>query len=85
MTFMLVPVLAPNIGQLILFALASDLLVLAGYALAMLAWSWSRLPKRCTRNIGGRSTREMRRAMMATVREPQSRGYTLATTISFRH
>ena len=42
MTFMLVPVLAPNIGQAILLVAPwrAIFLVLAGYALAMLAWSW---------------------------------------------
>src|SRR6476659_5456990 len=86
MTFMLVPVLAPNIGQLILLFAPwrAIFLVLACYALAMLAWSWSRLPE--TLHPEYRRSldwREMRRAMVATVREPQSRGYTLATTISF--
>jgi len=86
MTFMLVPVLAPNIGQLILLFAPwrAIFLVLAGYALAMLAWSWSRLPETLhpeyRRSL---NWREMRIAMMATMREPQSRGYTLATTISF--
>jgi len=86
MTFMLVPVLAPNIGQLILLFAPwrAIFLVLAAYALTMLAWSWSRLPE--TLHPEYRRSldwREMRRAMAATVREPQSRGYTLATTISF--
>ena len=47
MTFMLVPVLAPNIGQAIL-AVASwraIFLVLAGYGLIMLVWSAWRLPE----------------------------------------
>ena len=47
MTFMLVPVLAPNIGQgiLLLFPWQAIFIVLALYALAMLAWSWVRLPE----------------------------------------
>src|SRR5215218_8101589 len=47
MTFMLVPVLAPNIGQaILLFApWRAIFVVLASYALAMLAWSWIRLPE----------------------------------------
>src|SRR6185436_7220454 len=47
MTFMLVPVLAPNIGQAILLVASwrAIFLVLAAYALTMLAWSWSRLPE----------------------------------------
>src|SRR5436190_14380897 len=47
MTFMLVPVLAPNIGQLILLFASwrAIFLVLAGYALLMLGWSAWRLPE----------------------------------------
>src|SRR4051812_32231717 len=47
MTFMLVPVLAPNIGQaILLFApWRAIFVVLAGYALIMFAWSWVRLPE----------------------------------------
>src|SRR6476659_2013323 len=86
MTFMLVPVLAPNIGQLILLFAPwrAIFLVLACYALAMLAWSWSRLPE--TLHPEYRRSldwREMRRAMAATVREPLSRGYTLAMAVTF--
>ena len=42
MTFMLVPVLAPNIGQAILlvFPWRAIFIILAIYALAMLSWSW---------------------------------------------
>jgi DHA1 family bicyclomycin/chloramphenicol resistance-like MFS transporter len=86
MTFMLVPVIAPNVGQLILLFAPwqAIFLVLAVYALTMLAWSWRRLPE--TLHPEYRRSldwREMRRAMFTTVRERQSRGYTLATTISF--
>src|SRR6478735_7891787 len=47
MTFMLVPVLAPNIGQAILLVASwrAIFLVLAGYAVLMLAWSSLRLPE----------------------------------------
>ncbi|NUR44958.1 MAG: MFS transporter [Sphingomonas sp.] len=47
MTFMLVPVLAPNIGQAILLVASwrAIFLVLAGYAIIMLAWSSWRLPE----------------------------------------
>ncbi len=47
MVFMLVPVLAPNIGQLILlFAPWRAIFILiAAYALIMLSWSWLRLPE----------------------------------------
>src|SRR5437764_6885526 len=47
MTFMLVPVLAPNIGQAILLIASwrAIFLVLAAYASTMLIWSWRRLPE----------------------------------------
>jgi len=86
MTFMLVPVLAPNIGQLILlFAPWRAIFVaIALYAAAMLSWAWLRLPEtlhpefRRPLNWSGTFS-----AIAETVREPQSRGYTLATTVSF--
>src|SRR4051794_13573158 len=86
MTFMLVPVLAPNIGQAILLVASwrAIFLVLAGYAVVMLIWSSWRLPE--TLHPEYRRTlawREMLRGIAETVREPQSRGYTIATTISF--
>jgi DHA1 family bicyclomycin/chloramphenicol resistance-like MFS transporter len=86
MTFMLVPVLAPNIGQaILLFApWRAIFILLAGYALAMLAWSWFRLPE--TLHPEYRRTlkwREMVRAMGETVMERQSLGYTLAMTVTF--
>lgn len=86
MTFMLVPVLAPNIGQLILLFAPwrAIFLVLAVYALAMLAWSWIRLPETLHPEFRrSLDWREIGRAAWETIREPQSRGYTLATTISF--
>ena len=47
MTFMLVPVLAPYIGQAILLVAPwpAIFIVLAAYALIMLLWSWRRLPE----------------------------------------
>jgi DHA1 family bicyclomycin/chloramphenicol resistance-like MFS transporter len=86
MTFMLVPVLAPNIGQAILLVASwrAIFLVLAGYALAMLVWSSLRLPE--TLHPEYRRTLawgQMRGAMFETIREPLSRGYTLAMTVSF--
>jgi DHA1 family bicyclomycin/chloramphenicol resistance-like MFS transporter len=86
MTFMLVPVLAPNIGQAILLVASwrAIFLVLAAYSLVMLAWSALRLPETLhpeyRRSL---DPREMVRAMIATVRERQSRGYTIAVTIMF--
>jgi DHA1 family bicyclomycin/chloramphenicol resistance-like MFS transporter len=86
MVFMLVPVLAPNIGQAILLVAPwhAIFLMLAVYALAMLAWSWLRLPE--TLHPEFRRTldwRPMASAVWETLREPQSRGYTLAMTVSF--
>jgi DHA1 family bicyclomycin/chloramphenicol resistance-like MFS transporter len=86
MTFMLVPVLAPNIGQAILLVASwrAIFLVLAAYALIMLAWSSLRLPE--TLHPEYRRSlkwREMAGAVVQTLNEPQSRGYTLALTIIF--
>ena len=86
MTFMLVPVLAPNIGQaILLFAPWQAIFVmLAIYAVGMLGWSWLRLPE--TLHPEFRRTldwRPMAAAVWETLREPQSRGYTLAMTVSF--
>ena len=86
MTFMLVPVLAPNIGQLILLFAPwrAIFVVIALYAAIMLAWSWIRLPE--TLHPEFRRSLDWRQTFGAigeTLREPQSRGYTLAMTISF--
>ena len=86
MTFMLVPVLAPNVGQLILLFAPwrAIFIVLAVYAVVMIVWPWLRLPE--TLHPEFRRPLEFRgigRAMLETVREPQSRGYTLAMTVSF--
>jgi len=86
MVFMLVPVLAPNIGQLILlFAPWRAIFVaIALYALVMLAWSWTRLPETLHPEFRRPlKWRETVGAIAETIREPQSRGYTLAITISF--
>ena len=86
MTFMLVPVLAPNIGQAILLVAPwrAIFIVLAVYAIGMLTWSWIRLPE--TLHSEYRRTlkwREMGGAMLETLRERQSLGYTLAMTVTF--
>jgi MFS transporter, DHA1 family, multidrug resistance protein len=86
MTFMLVPVLAPNIGQAILLVAPwrAIFFVLTAYALAMLTWSWLRLPE--TLHPEYRRSlwwRPMASAMLDTVRERQSLGYTLAMTVTF--
>ena len=86
MTFMLVPVLAPNIGQAILLVAPwrAIFVVLAIYAAAMLAWSWIRLPE--TLHPEYRRSlkwRQMSGAMLDTLRDRQSIGYTLAMTVTF--
>ena len=86
MVFMLVPVLAPNIGQLILLVASwrAIFLVLAGYALVMFVWSWFRLPEtlhpKFRRSLDWRETTG---AVLEAIRDPLSRGYTLAITIIF--
>jgi MFS transporter, DHA1 family, multidrug resistance protein len=86
MTFMLMPVLAPNVGQLILLFASwrAIFLVLALYAVVMVAWPALRMPETLhpefRRPLDWRATVG---AIAATVRDPQSRGYTLAMTISF--
>ena len=86
MTFMLVPVLAPNIGQLILLFAPwrAIFIAIAIYALVMLSWSWARLPE--TLHPEFRRPLEWSgtfRAIGTTLNERQSLGYTLATTVSF--
>jgi DHA1 family bicyclomycin/chloramphenicol resistance-like MFS transporter len=86
MTFMLVPVLAPNIGQAILLVASwrAIFLVLAAYALTMFIWSSRRLPE--TLHPEYRRSlkwREMASAVGQTIRDPLSRGYTIALAITF--
>ena len=86
MVFMLMPVLAPNIGQLILLFGSWRLIfgVIVVYAMIMLLWSGLRLPETLhpefRRPLDWRGTWG---AIVETAREPQSRGYTLATAVSF--
>jgi DHA1 family bicyclomycin/chloramphenicol resistance-like MFS transporter len=85
MVFMVMPVLAPSIGQaILLFApWRAIFVVLAAYGLLMLAWSMVRLPE--TLRDEHRRTlkwRDIAAASWATMKEPQSRGYTLALTLA---
>jgi DHA1 family bicyclomycin/chloramphenicol resistance-like MFS transporter len=86
MTFMLVPVLAPSLGQLILLVAPwrAIFVVLAAYGVIMLVWSWIRLPETLhpeyRRSL---AWRDIGAAAWATIKEPQSRGYTLALTVTF--
>ena len=86
MKFMLVPGLAPNIGQLILLFAPwrAIFLVLAAYAVVMVAWPSIRLPETLhpefRRPLRWRSMGE---AIVESIRDRQSLGYTLAVTVSF--
>ena len=86
MVFMLMPVLAPNIGIAILMVAPWQAIfgALALYAAVMLVWSGVRLPETLHPEYR-RSLKwsDMAGAIWETVREPQSRGYTAALTISF--
>jgi DHA1 family bicyclomycin/chloramphenicol resistance-like MFS transporter len=86
MVFMLVPVLAPSVGQLILLVAPWEAIffVLASYGVGMLAWSWIRLPETLRPEFRrSLNWREIGSAAWATMKEPQSRGYTLALTTTF--
>lgn len=86
MVFMVVPVLAPSVGQAILLVAPwrAIFIILAAYGLIMLAWSWIRLPEtlhpeyRRTLHLG-----EIASGVWATVTDRQSLGYTLALTLIF--
>ncbi|HVM37652.1 MAG TPA: multidrug effflux MFS transporter [Sphingomicrobium sp.] len=86
MTFMLVPVLAPSVGQaILLFAPWRAIFIVLGvYGLAMLAWSMVRLPETLHEEYRrALNWRDIGVAAWEAIREPQSRGYTLALTASF--
>jgi DHA1 family bicyclomycin/chloramphenicol resistance-like MFS transporter len=81
-----VPVLAPSVGQSILLfgPWRAIFLVLAAYGLIMLTWSWLSLPETLhpeyRRSL---APRDILSAAVETIREPLSRGYTLALTVTF--
>lgn len=84
MVFMVMPVLAPSIGQAILLVAPwrTIFFVLAAYGLVMLSWALMRLPE--TLHPEYRRPLEWRAITAAsweTLTEPQSRGYTLALTL----
>jgi MFS transporter, DHA1 family, multidrug resistance protein len=86
MTFMLVPVLAPNLGQLILLFAPwrAIFVVLAVYAVIMIIWPSLRLPETLHPEFRRPlKWRPIGSAVVETLREPQSRGYTLAMMVSF--
>ena len=86
MVFMVVPVLAPSVGQAILLVAPwrAIFLLLAAYGLGMLVWSGLRLPEtlhpefRRTLHLG-----EIASGIRQTLSERQSLGYTLALTAIF--
>ena len=86
MVFMVVPVLAPSVGQLILLFAPWRwiFIVLAAYGLAMLLWAWIRLPE--TLHPEYRRTlrlSEIASGVRDTLTERQSLGYTVALTAVF--
>ncbi|MCL6682773.1 multidrug effflux MFS transporter [Sphingomonas alba] len=86
MVFMVVPVLAPSVGQgILLFAPWRAIFgVLAAYGLTMLLWSWIRLPETLhpefmrPLNLGAIGA-----GITATLRDRQSIGYTVALAVVF--
>ena len=86
MVFMLVPVLAPSVGQGILLMGPWQAIfgVLASYAFIMLVWSWRRLPETLhpeyRRSL---APGEIASAAWQTLKDRLSLGYTLALTATF--
>ena len=86
MVFMLGPVLAPTIGQgILLFApWPAIFLVLAGYGLIMLVWSWRRMPETLhPEHRRSLAWRDIASAAGMALSERQSLGYALALTAIF--
>ena len=86
MVFMVVPVLAPSVGQAILLVAPwrAIFVMLAAYAIGMLIWSGLRLPE--TLHPEYRRSlrwRDIGAAAWTTLTERQSLGYTLALTLTF--
>jgi DHA1 family bicyclomycin/chloramphenicol resistance-like MFS transporter len=86
MTFMLVPVLAPNLGQaILLFApWRAIFLLLAGYGVAIWLWSFVRLPETLHPEYRQKlDARTIARAAAMALSDRLSLGYTLAMTTIF--
>ena len=86
MTFMLVPVLAPNVGQLILLLAPwrAIFLVLAGYGVVMWLWSFARLPETLHPEYRrALDPGDIGRAVREVSSDRLSLGYTLALTATF--
>jgi DHA1 family bicyclomycin/chloramphenicol resistance-like MFS transporter len=84
--FMIVPVLAPSVGQAVL-AIASwrhIFLMLGAYGLGLAAWSALRLPETlAAEDRRALSVRAIRAAMGETLRRRESIGNTIAATLAF--
>ncbi|MBY9066445.1 multidrug effflux MFS transporter [Hyphomonas sp. WL0036] len=84
--FMIVPIIAPTLGQLILYVAPWEgiFIVLAVWGVLMFAWTWFRLPESLPKDarrpldIGSVS-----RAYLQVARTPVSFGYMLASGIVF--
>ena len=86
MVFMLVPMLAPNIGQAILWAAdwRAIFLVLAGYGAAMWLWSFLKLPETLHPEYRrALDAREIWQGVKTAATDRISIGYTLALTAVF--
>lgn len=86
MVFMLVPVLAPNIGQAILLVAPwrAIFLVLAGYGVTMWLWTFIRLPETLHPEYRRKlNTGEIWQAVKTAATDRLSIGYTLALTAVF--
>lgn len=84
--FMIVPVLAPSLGQAILLigAWRQIFILLAAYGLALALWGWLRIPE--TLAVEERrplSARQIGRATAETLRRRASIGNTIASTLAF--
>ena len=86
MVFMVVPVLAPSVGQgILLFAPWRAIFgVLAAYGLTMLAWSWIRLPETLHPEFRrSLNLKAIGAGIGATLRDRQSIGYSVALAVVF--
>ena len=86
MVFMVIPVVAPTVGQLILLAGPWRLIfiVLAAYGLLMGLWSWFRLPETLHPEYRrALSPSEILSAVRTTLGDRLSLGYTMALTATF--
>jgi len=85
MVFMVMPVVAPNLGQAILLigSWRTIFVVLAVYGVLMLGWSSVRLPETLHPEFR-RSLQpsQIANAIRASLTDPLSRGYTIALTVS---